>query len=59
MKLLNFEDTVAFLFSSMLHVMVGSLTLAATVVMAVQVLRNVRKSEKKVNSIAAEVPLKE
>ena len=59
MKLLNFEDTVAFLFSSMLHVMVGSLTLAATVVMAAQVLRNLRKSEKSLDPIAAEVPLKE
>ena len=46
MKLLNFDDTIPFLFSSMLHVMVGSLTLAASVVMGMQVLRNVRKFEK-------------
>jgi heme A synthase len=59
MKLLNFEDTVAFLFSSMLHVMVGSLTLAATVVMAMQVLRNVHKSEKNLDATATDAPLRE
>jgi len=42
MKLLNFEDTSVFLFSSMLHVLVGSLTLAVTLIMAAQVQRNVR-----------------
>lgn len=45
MKLLNFEDTVVFLFSSVFHVMVGSLTLAATVVMAMQVRRNLLPSK--------------
>jgi len=50
MKLQHLDDTVAFLFSSTLHMLVGSLTLAASVVMAMQVLRNVRPSSMKTNS---------
>lgn len=55
MRLQHLEDTSVFLFSSMLHVMVGSLTLAATVVMAMQVRRNVRRSEEQVDASASEI----
>ena len=54
MRLQHLEDTRVFLFSSMLHVIVGSLTLAATVVMAMQVHRNVRRSEKQFDASASE-----
>ncbi len=52
MRLQHLEDTSAFLYSSMFHMLVGSLTLAATVVMATQVRRNVRDSGVAVNSTA-------
>jgi heme A synthase len=52
MRLQHLEDTSVFLFSSMFHMLVGSLTLAATVVMAMQVRRNVRASGVAMNSTA-------
>lgn len=52
MRLHHLEDTSAFLYSSMFHMLVGSLTLAATVVMAMQVRRNVRGTGVAVNSNA-------
>lgn len=55
MRLQHLEDTSVFLFSSMLHVMVGSLTLAATVVMAMQVRRNVQHSEEQTDASASEI----
>ena len=39
-KLLNFENTLGFLLFSVFHVLVGSLTLAASIVMAFQAKRN-------------------
>jgi heme A synthase len=51
-RLHHLEDTSAFLYSSMFHMLVGSLTLAATVVMAMQVRRNVRETHVAVNSNA-------
>jgi heme A synthase len=52
MRLHHLEDTSAFLYSSVFHMLVGSLTLAATAVMAMQVGRNVHGSGIAVNSTA-------